>query len=62
MKRLGAFALVLAVVGCSTTEKQAAPTTAPVNPAPAGVQQTAAVVPSGTTGTGSYLVSGSCNR
>jgi uncharacterized protein YceK len=60
MKRVGAFALVLALAGCSSTEKQPAPSAgAATNTAPTGIQQASATVPrTGTTGTGSFLVSG----
>jgi hypothetical protein len=62
MKRFAVLALAIAAAGgCSSTEKQPAPSPAPVQTAAANVQQAGAVVPqrsTGTTGTGSYLLSG----
>lgn len=61
MKCVGAFVLVLALAGCSTTEKQATPSAvAPASTTPTGIQQASATVPrsTGTTGTGSFLLSG----
>ena len=65
MKRFAVLALAIAVAGgCSSTEKQPAPSPAPVQTAAANtsnVQQAGAIVPrktTGTTGTGSYMISG----
>ena len=67
MKRFAVLALAIAVAGgCSSTEKKPAPSPAPVQTAAgtsnaSNVQQAGTVVPqrsTGTTGTGSYLISG----
>jgi hypothetical protein len=68
MKRFAVLALAIAVTGgCSSTEKQPAPSPAPVqtgavNPAnTSNIQQAGALVPqrsTGTTRSGSYHVSG----
>lgn len=61
MKRFAVLALALAIAsGCSSTEKQPAPSPAAVQAAnAANVQQAGAAMPrTGTTGTGSYFVSG----
>jgi hypothetical protein len=65
MKRFAVLAMAIAIAGgCSSTEKQPAPSPAPVQTAAANtsnVQQAGALIPqrsTGTTGTGSYMISG----